>query len=278
MQTENPQDLLTPSARWLMGLRMEAAPGTPPATTTPPAPEPAKPAGEGEPTPPAATPPTPATPPAPTGTPAGGEDEFDKDRAMATIRRQRASEEAAKAEAKAAKDELERVKRGEMTPEERQAADLKASQEREATLTRRANEATLFATIAVRDDIADAEIARDLLIASGLTFDDDGKPVDLESHVEKLLENKPILKKSGQGPAPTTPPPAGEGSPPPPNANGAAGSGGQGPPPPLDADEVKAANEAGMTPERFSAMKGGMSLSEWEADRKKQADAGGGGG
>lgn len=284
--TPDVNDLLLPAARALMGIRMEVPPAPVDPAAAAAAAAVAKKAEDDaaaakkktdDDAAAAAAAAAGTTPPPATGTPAAPAEPFDEARARATIARQRQSEDAAKLDAKTAREELDRIKRGEMTPEERQAADLKASQEREAAATRRANEATLFATLATRDDVADGEIARDLLIAQGLKFDEDGKPVDLESHLERLLEAKPILKKSGQGPAPTPTPGTGEGSPPP-NANGAAGSGGQGPPPALSEDEVNAANAAGMSPERFASMKGGMSLADWEAQQKAEREKAAAGG
>lgn len=42
------------------------------------------------------------------------------------------------------------------------------------------------------------------------------------------------------------------------------GASGETEPPPLTADELKAAETAGMSPERFHALKGGATLEEWE--------------
>jgi len=268
-------------------LRFRAEPGTPPAgggggeggEGGAPAP-----GGEGS-----GTPPTPAlTPPAPTPTPAppagngdGGGDEFDRERAMATIRAQRESEDRLKAELKREREERERIERGQLTPEEQKEHDRKAAESRADAAEARARQAELLGTLATREDIADAEIARDLLIARGLQFGDDGKPVDLDTAVTSLLEAKPVLKK-GEAPAPGGDgagggdgggqggSPAGGGTPP--AGNGAAGSGGQGPPPQLTAEEVQAANDAGQSVEQYAALRdsarksrGRVSLSDWES-------------
>lgn len=259
---------VTEAAHWYMALRAEATPPTPPAATTPPAPEPAKPA-EGDPPKPAEEPAAPA---------AGGEDDddptkWDKDRAAQTIKHLRGREKTLAQEAKAEKDRADALEREKMSEEERKEADRKAADERATAAEQRAREAELLGTLAARDDVADAEIARDLLIARGLKFGEDGKPLELDTAVSSLLEAKPVLKKeSGEVPAPGDGDGSG-GSATPPNPNGAAGSGGQGSPPQLNADEVKAANDAGMSHERYAELKKGRtSLSEWEAQQKKEKE------
>lgn len=200
--------------------------------------------------------------------------DWDKERAKRTIenlRRQEADRKREAAEEKKRADDLEREK---MSEQEKKDADAKAANERADAADRRANEATLMATLATRDDVADAEIARDLLVSRGIKFGEDGKPIDLDDAVTALLEAKPVLKKSGETPAPGDGNGSG-GAAPPPVANGAAGSGGQGPSPALTEDEVKAANEAGMSPERYAAMKDGQSLADWEAQKAKEKEAAG---
>lgn len=269
-----PEELLamgiSPAAAFYMSLTAEAQPGTPPAAATPPpAPaEPAKPA-EGEPAKPAE-----GEPAAPAAGADDGSDpaEWDKDRAKRTIENLRRQEAERKREAAAEKKRADDLEREKMSEQEKKDADAKAANERADAADRRANEATLMATLATRDDIADAEIARDLLVTRGIKFGEDGKPIDLDDAVTSLLEAKPVLKKSGETPAPGGAGGSG-GAAPPPKANGAAGSGGQGPSPTLTEDEVKAANEANMSPERYAAMKDGMSLTDWEADQAKQREA-----
>lgn len=275
-------------------LRFRAEPGAPPAGGdgggtppaggdgggTPPAPAATPPAPAA--TPPAPTPPAPPTPPAGGGNGGGVPDDFDPERAMATIKAQRASEEAAKAEAKTEREAREKLEREKLTDEEKEKADAERIKQENATLKAQAQGAELLGTLATRGDVADAGIVRDMLLQRGLQFGEDGKPVDLDTAVTKLLEEKPLLRK-GEAPAPGGDgggngggdgggqggSPAGGGTPPP-AGNGAAGSGGQGPPPQLTADEVKAANDAGQSVEQYAALRdaarksgGKVTIDDW---------------
>lgn len=264
----DPLHHISPAARRYMGLKAEAQPGTPPATPAPPA------------DPPARTDPPPADPPAAgNGNGDGRDEDFDRARAMATIQRQRESEAAAKKEAAEARAEAERLRQAQLTEEQRKEEDRRAAEARAAAAEDRANRAELLGKLAARDDVADAELARDALLAQGIEFDDDGSPKDFDAKVERLLEAKPVLRKGeapapgdgrddagregGQGAAPA-------GTTPPPPTNAGAGNGGQGSPPQLTADQVKAANEAGMTLEQYASLKREkVSLSDWQESRPR---------
>ncbi len=105
--------------------------------------------------------------------------------------------------------------------------------------------------------IQDADIALALLDRSQVEYDDDGAPTNLAALLEALAEAKPLLK----GITPAVPAV--------PSIN--AGNGHQqGPTPQLRADELQAAAETGMTPDRFEAMKHVTSLADFE---KLQASA-----
>lgn len=214
---------------------------------------------------PKAAEPTAAAPTPSTGPPPKTEDDFDKDRAMATIKAQRESEEALKQRVK----ELEKAEKALKEIEDEKKTELE--REREAReklesenpkLVQELQNARLQVALTNPElGIADPEIAATLLKERGLTFAEDGSPEDLAEAVESLLEAKPLLRR-------------GEVTPPKPNVpNIDAGAGqGNGPAPNLTAEELDAAKELGQDPILFAELKrarqangGMMTYEEYQA-------------
>lgn len=219
--------------------------------------------------------------------PAAGDDPsdpstWDPERAKATILQQRRSEEQAKADAKALREENERLKREAMSETDRIKADNEQLKKDREAAQRQVQEARLEAKLAARTDVADAELVTEQLLRRGQTFDDQGQPVDLDTNLDALFQAKPVLKRTqGEMPDPSTGDGSGNGSGNgggqqpqggAPNANAGAGGGGQGAPPQLTADEVAAANEAGFTPEQFQGFKEARTIEEMAAAQAQQGD------
>jgi hypothetical protein len=187
-------------------------------------------------TPPA---PAPATPP---------EDDFDKDRALATIKAQREAEKALKdelKEANKAKAELQAIKDAEKSELEREREAREKLENENPKLKEELRDARLTAALADPSlGVVEPETAANMLKQRGLTFGDDGKPENLAEAVEKLLEAKPFLKG---GPAEPPKPAV-------PNIDAGAGQG-NGPAPNLTAEELDAAKELGQDPILFAELK-----------------------
>lgn len=131
----------------------------------------------------------------------GGDGEFDKDRALATIRKQRESEEAAIARAKAAEEELDKLKRERMTEAERAEADRKAEQEELARLRREAADrkvTDLFRDAAIEAGIPPKRLKAAQALAE-LELDDDGVVTNLEDAIGKLVEEHDYLVAGSGG-------------------------------------------------------------------------------
>lgn len=214
---------------------------------------------------------------------------WDPDRARATILAQRRSEEAAKAEAKAAREEVDRLKREAMSESDRIKADNEQLKKDKEAADRQVREARLEAKLAVRTDVADAELVTEQLLRRGLTFDDQGQPLDLDTQLNALFDAKPVLKRTqGEMPDPAngdggtngnggnagagggTGNGGGQAQGAGPGTNAGAGGGGQGAPPQLTAAEVAQANEAGLTPEQFQGFKEARSIEEMAAANQAQ--------
>lgn len=80
-----------------------------------------------------------------------------------------------------------------------------------------------------------------------------GKPTNLEQLFRDLVKEKGYLVEKATKPAP-------------PSTGAAAGTSG-GPAPRLTADELDAANKAGIAPERWAALKGVSTLADWQKTR-----------
>lgn len=207
---------------------------TDPAITDPPKVE-DPPAGDH----PKVDPPAPADPP---------KDDFDKDRAMATIKAQREAEDRLKAELKEAKKaeaELQKIKDEQKTEFERTTEErdkLKADHEAAQAALR---DARLQVALTKPElAVVDPETAATLLKERGLTFAEDGSPENLTEAVTALLEAKPFLRG---GPAETPKPNV-------PNIDAGAGQG-NGPAPTLSAEELDMARQLGQDPVLFAELK-----------------------
>lgn len=168
----------------------------------------------------------------------------------------RAREDAAKfrAELKGLKDAQKAAREGELSETERLTAKVQELETKNADLDRKLREQTLSATVtqhAVRLGIVDPEAAVKLLDKDDLEVDDDGVPQNVETALKNLLREKPYLVSKT-----SAAPPAG-------GTN--ASSGAQGAPPPkLTADEMAAAQKAGMDPARYADLKGVKTLADWQ--------------
>ena len=168
----------------------------------------------------------------------------------------KARAEAAKyrVESKTFKDAKAEEEKAALTEQERltrRVAELeKAAADAEAKARAKAIEAAV-AKQAVLLGIIDPDAAVKLLDAEDLELDDEtGEPKNIEAALKALIKAKPYLASK---PDPTTPG----------GTNGAAGTQ-AGPAPKLTADELAAAQAAGMTPERYAALKGVKNLADWQ--------------
>lgn len=223
--------------------------------------------GDPTPTPPPADPPAdpPAPDPAPPADPPADDDDFDKERALRTIRTLRQSEKEGKQAAKdlaAALARLKEIEDAEKTDLERsQARVAELEQQQTAWQSERRDTNLRLAAHSLKDDIgiADVDLALAALDRAAVEFTDDGEPSNLKEQLAELLERKPILKAQAAG---------GTGAP---NLNGGSGATG-GPAPALTADEIAEAKRHGMTPERYAlAKQAGGSIQEYLAQRQAAA-------
>lgn len=191
-------------------------------------------------------------------------EEFDPERAMATIKNMRAEEKALKAqlrEAKAAQEELAKLKAEQMTEAEQK--DARLAELEEATAARDYELAELRLGLAVHNlagklPIADAEVVLALIDRDTLELDDDGVATNLEKVVLDLLEAKPLLKGQAHAAHGTTDGGAGRREPPPPN---------------LTAEELEAARELGQDPIEYARMKEIKNIRQWQEYTKERAAA-----
>lgn len=210
--------------------------------------------------PPAPPEPVATTPPAPPAEPPV--DEWDKDRAKATILAQREEAKALKAqlsEAKKAQDRLAEIEAATLTEQEKALQRAEDAEAKAATATATLQRGYLLAELAKPEHgLVDAETAAALI--TDVQYDDDGRPVNLADRITALVEAKGFLKA---GP---TPPPAA------PQINGGSGTQ-QVPPPNLSADEIKAAQAAGKSPEDWNALKNVQSIEDWNRLQAQKAAA-----
>ncbi len=249
--------------------RVRGGDGTDPA-------DPANGGGNGTP-PPAADPP--ALPNGPDGTP------FDPDRALRALRQAREGEREAREEARNVRGELETTngRVTELTGQVEQLQqrsggaapeDAEAAQRREAELEGRETaaqetlrQARLIAELAKPEHgIVDAEAAAQLI--EGVEFDADGNPTNLtvkdgenpesKSLLDGFLEQRSFLRAGAAAP------PAA------PRIDGGAGNGQQ-PAVELTAEELEAADKAGLTPQQYQARKSVKTLKDWQATRAQES-------
>jgi len=235
--------------------------------------------------------PTPVTPPAPpaepdpaavvtpsepvTTPPAEPEPEqWDEARARATITRQREAEKQLKAklkeaEAKAAKlDELEAANQSDLEKAQARVEALEAQATAAHEKLESANLIAALSTVQVPDPkdttkntgVRDPRASAKLI--TGVEYDDEGEPTNLTERVVALLTEYDFLS-AAQGSAQRIPPPA---------TNAGTGqhqAGG----PVLTPEELQAAKDAGMTPERYAALKDVSNISEFEQLQRVEAAA-----
>ncbi len=185
--------------------------------------------------------------------------EWDYDRGMATITKLRDEVKASKAAAKerdelAAKlKEYEDAQLSEKEKLEQQLADLQAERAQE-----REDRQALVLRLAVHSwtpregspGLADADLTLAALDRSKLEYDDNGHPSNIDDVLTALLEAKPLLKGQTVFSA---------------SGDLNAGAGAQmGPPLKLSAEELEAAQQLGMTAERYAAMRNVKTYEDWK--------------
>lgn len=215
----------------------------------------ATPAATGEPTP--TTPPPAPTTPEPE--PATGDGEGLGDAGKRAIDRMKEERDNALKAAKKAEGDLKKLQEASLSEQEKRdqrLAKLEAEKvgwesERQQNRIEQA-----VGRLATKLKLVDVETVVRLVDQATVTFDDQGSPTNVEQLVTDLVADKPFLA------GPTAPPPPAGG------INAGDGTSG-GPPPKLTAEELQAAKDAGMTPERYAQLKSVSTLTDWQATRPK---------
>lgn len=180
---------------------------------------------------------------------------------------EKAQKEANK-EAERRRKELAEVERSKMTEDEAKDAELEElrakAEEWQVSMAEAAIERQVTRLVPTLG-IVDPEVVTRLLDWDNIEFVD-GKPADgeVEREVKNLLQAKPYLAQKG-GPAPATRT----------GSNAAEATSGSGPKPDMTSDELAAAEKAGMSPERWAAIRDasnkqgstGVSLKDWQKAR-----------
>lgn len=109
--------------------------------------------------------------------------------------------------------------------------------------------------LAVKHGIIDPDVVVRLIDWEELEFED-GRPVNTEAVVTAIIREKPYLRGQSQTQQARAT-----------GINAGAGHGDK-PAVNLNADEIKAAEQAGMTPDRYQALKGVQTLDQWLATRR----------
>lgn len=130
--------------------------------------------------------------------------------------------------------------------------ELEAENEKLKTQLRENAIAAAIAKQALALGIIDPDAAVKLLNTDELEVDEEtGKPKNVEAALKALIKDKPYLVAKQESPTPGA-------------MNGGAGADNT-PPPNLSADELAQATAAGMTPERYAALKNVKSYDDWKA-------------
>jgi multidrug efflux pump subunit AcrA (membrane-fusion protein) len=225
-----------------MSLPDQQSPPTPAAA--PPAPEPA----------PAA--PAPAAPAlGPDGKPWDPQRQQDL---IAKLREENREKDAKLAAAQAAEEELAKLRQQQETDEQRRARELAEAQskaeqaaEQAAASTEALRKGYLLAELAKPEHgIVDAEAAAALI--TGVEYGEDGRPTNAAEKVAAMLEGRPFLRAVPAAPAAA------------PNLNGGGGTN-PAPAPPLTPEEVAAAKQYGMTPEKYAQWRDAKSIEDFRA-------------
>lgn len=234
-------------------------------TAAPPATAPTASSGDGQ---NAVTPASPASPAVtagqePSEPPA---EQWDHERGMATITKLRAElREAKKAgtELTTLRQQLEALENEKLTEQQRVERERDQLLEQKTVWEREKRDTTLrLAVYGLQAElgIADSDLAIAALDASQVEYDQTtGQPTNLAELLTDLLEKKPILK-------------AAEGTRRAPSADGGKGATPT-PPPSLTAEEIDAANQFGISPERYALMKGVTNHDEFRELRKREQAA-----
>ena len=203
--------------------------------------------------------PKPDPKPDPAPDPKPDDEVFDKDRAMATIKKLRDEvKEAKKTGGRVAELEakLQAIEDAEKTELEKAQAKLAEHEAKVATANQRLQRANLIVELSKPEHgLVNAAAAAKLL--DGVEYDDDGAPTNLTEILPAFLEENAFLKGE-------------PGKPKPPNLNG-GGGGGDEKPPPLTADELAWAAKLDMTAEEYAAYKAGPVMTEADAQKLRTA-------
>ena len=132
-----------------------------------------------------------AKPPEPTPQP----DDFDKDRALATIRKQRESEEAAIARAKVAETKLKEMEDAQLSEQERikKEADEARQTAEKATADLRDARISMALASAASGKVKDPSIIRKLVDDASVEVGEDGQVTNAAELVDSLVKDHPYL-------------------------------------------------------------------------------------
>lgn len=123
-------------------------------------------------------------------------EEFDKEHALATIRKQRASEKALKADLKAVRDELKTLKTKDLPDAERTATALREAEEK-ATKAEAKLQKAMVRTITLEEAVAlgfrSPSLAHRLIDVDDVDWEDD-RPTNIRELLRDVLKSDPYLK------------------------------------------------------------------------------------
>ena len=177
---------------------------------------------------------------------------------IASNARMEAALREANGEAQRRREQAKEAERAKMTAEEAAKAEL--DELRQSAEEWEVERASLFlenqiTRMAAKLGVIDPDVLTRLIDWDDLEFED-GRPVNTEEVVRAILDEKPYLvgKSSGQPARPT-------------GINSGSGQG-ETPKVNLTAQELEAAKGAGLSPERYQALKGVQTLDDWLATRK----------
>lgn len=197
-----------------------------------------------------------------TGTDEGAGDDFDKDRAMATIHKLREAEKEGKRAAKERDDLTKRLKQledAQLSEQEKQTQRLTELEAEKLGWAAERQEMRLRLAVHAKAGVlgvADTDLALAALDRTKIEYGDDGEPSNVTDVLAALLEAKPLLKgKPAAAAVPST--------------NAASGQTPV-PAPALTADELAAANILKMDAGQYAAMKNVSTIDEYQALRAKQ--------
>lgn len=135
------------------------------------------------------------------GAAGGADEEFDKDRALATIRTQREAEKTLRSQLKAAEDKATKLEREKLSESERVAAERDEAKARVVeleTAVEGAVKRTAVTAEATRMQFRNPAIAHRLLDLSDIRVED-GEAVGVARALEKLLKDDPYLANGTAG-------------------------------------------------------------------------------